>query len=286
MSEKIEYALIRVTVNGDISKPLDTLIRKVSKGFGRLYEQYYIKRKASAESEAALIKAQAETQMTELQQRALDRLIVEEAKKQKNIEDIIAQTSPYLKENADADLIDDDWLTNFVDKSRIISDKEMQEIWARLLAGEVNDPGTYSRRTVNFISDFDKTDADLFTKLCGFCWIIGGKVPLFFNLYGEIYKNNGIYYESIKHLEDIGLIQVNEPNVFYRINLPQKFNVNYYDQSLGLECPNGPNDRLNIGHVKLSKIGQELFPICGSKPVEGFIEYVKENWKSFSPQIL
>ena len=46
----------------------------------------------------------------------------------------------------------------------------MQILWARVLAGEANAPGTYSKRTVNLLSDFDKSDAELFTKLCGFGW--------------------------------------------------------------------------------------------------------------------
>ena len=33
----------------------------------------------------------------------------------------------------------------------------------------------------------------------------------------------------------------------------------------------------------LTKIGQELAPICGSQPVEGFYEYVKEQWKEHLP---
>ena len=69
-------------------------------------------------------------------------------------------------------------LSIFFEKSRIVSDNEMQELWSRVLAGEANDPGTYSKRTVNFLSDLDKGEAALFTKLCGFVWLMGNLVPL------------------------------------------------------------------------------------------------------------
>jgi Protein of unknown function (DUF2806) len=48
--------------------------------------------------------------------------------------------------------VNDDWITNFFDKCRIVSDEEMQQIWAKVLAVEANKPGTYSKRTVNFLS--------------------------------------------------------------------------------------------------------------------------------------
>jgi hypothetical protein len=38
---------------------------------------------------------------------------------------------------------------------------EMQNLWAQVLAGEANSPGTYSKRTVNFLSSLDKKDAAL-----------------------------------------------------------------------------------------------------------------------------
>ncbi len=37
--------------------------------------------------------------------------------------------------------------------------------WSRLLAGEANEPGSYSGRTVNLPSDFDKADAELSEQL-------------------------------------------------------------------------------------------------------------------------
>ncbi|MDR0816006.1 MAG: DUF2806 domain-containing protein [Desulfovibrio sp.] len=46
------------------------------------------------------------------------------------------------------------------------------------------------------------------------------------------------------------------------------------------------NNNVNIGHTIFTKIGQELAPICGSQPVDGFMDYVKEQWNMYSPKIL
>lgn len=268
---------------GDISKPADTLIKKVSKAVGGIFEPYQIKRLAKAEAEAAVIKAQSEIQITYLHRRAMHRFIEEEAQKQQNIEDITNQAIPLLAEQTNAEKMDDDWVTNFFDKSRIVSDKEMQRLWASVLAGEANSPGTYSKRTVNYLGDFDKVDANLFTKLCGFGWQIGNVVPLIFDTNAEIYHKHGINFGTISHLESIGLIQFNHLSGFRRLKLPKTFDVLYYGQPLLLEMPKDSDNELQLGHVLLTNVGQELAPICGSSPVDGFVEYVKEKWKAHLP---
>ncbi len=78
-----------------------------------------------------------------------------------------------------------------------ISDDEMQTLWAKVLAGEANSPGTYSKRTVNLLSDLDKKDALLFQSLCRFGWFIGNFTPLVFDPQAEIYNKAGINFAMI-----------------------------------------------------------------------------------------
>ena len=280
---------------GDLAKPIDTLIHKISDATGVLYEPRRIRRKAKAESNAAIIsakaeaaievaKAESEIEITDLHQRAAQRWIQEEAKRQKNMEDIIDKAEPHLNAEAKPDSMEDDWVANFFDKSRIVSDNEMQSLWSRVLAGEANNPGTYSNRTVNLLSGFDKSDAELFTKLCGFGWMIGDVTPLVFDIQAEIYNRHGINLSTLSHLESIGLVRVDNPG-FQQSHLPKKCVVHYYDEPLSLEMPNDANNVLSLGHVLLTKIGQELAPICGSKPVDGFYEYVKDQWKQYLPKV-
>jgi hypothetical protein len=110
---------------GDISKPADTLIKKVSHAVGGLLAPWQIKRVAKAETEAAIIKAQGEIQITDLHRRAMHRFVEEEARNQKNIEDITAKALPQLSDTSNPNAMDNDWITNFFEKSRIVSDGEM-----------------------------------------------------------------------------------------------------------------------------------------------------------------
>lgn len=269
---------------GKLSKPADTLIKKVSNAVGLLFEPRHIKRIAKAKAEAARIEAQSEIEITDLHRRAMLRWIEEEAQRQNNMEDITAKALPLLNENAKPDSIENDWIVNFFDKSRIVSDNEMQDLWSRVLAGEANAPGTYSKRTVNFLSDLDKSEAELFTKLCGFGWQIGTIAPLVFDFKAEIYKSNGINFSSLSHLDSIGLVQFNHLTGFRLLDLSKSILLQYYGKPLHLNLPKDSSNELDIGKVMFTQIGQELAPICGSKPVEGFWEYVGSKWENFLPK--
>ena len=281
MSPDTSYSLINL---GDLSKPADTLIKKISNAAGVLFEPRQIKRVAKAKAEAARIEAQSEIEITDLHRRAARRWIEEEAQRQKNMEDITTKALPQLNENANPDSMENDWVVNFFDKSRIVSDNEMQDLWSRVLAGEANSPGTYSKITVNFLSDLDKTEALLFTKFCGFVWRCGILVPIVFDFEAEIYGRKGISFEELSHLDSIGLVQFDNLAGFKLLKLPKSIVLHYFGTPLHLNLPKVADNELDIGHVLLTRIGQELAPICGSKPVEGFWEYVRDKWKNYLPK--
>ena len=148
----------------------------------------------------------------------------------------------------------------------------------KLLAGEAATPGTYAKRTVGFVSNLDKTDARMFTNLCAFGWQIGNIVPLVLNIQDEIYQNHEITFNILKHLDDIGLITFNSIAGFKRTELPKNIVISYYGQPLGLEFPKDDHNDLNLGYVLLTKVGQELAPICGASRSDEFFQYVVEKW--------
>ena len=64
--------------------------------------------------------------------------------------------------------VDQDWFTQFRDKAEKVSDENMQQLWAKVLAGEVKEPGTTSLHAIDFLSKMSKQDAQLIEKLCPF----------------------------------------------------------------------------------------------------------------------
>lgn len=181
---------------GELSKPATVLVEKVCNAVGILYEPARIKRNARAESEAEKIKALARIELREIEERALERFVRQETRKQENIESITAQAAATLPESAHVEGLEEDWVANFFKHCDTVSDVEMQSLWARLLAGEATTPGSYSMRTVDFISTIDKKDAALFTTFSQFVWMIGAPTPLIYEVEDEIYRKNGITFGS------------------------------------------------------------------------------------------
>jgi hypothetical protein len=263
---------------GDLSKPATVLIERVSDAVGAVFQPIQIKRLAKAEAEAERIRALARIEITELEQRAMLRMVQQEARKQENIESITAKAIGDLDPDAKPEAIEQDWLANFFDKCDLVSDQEMQSVWGRILAGEANRPGTFSKRTIELVNSLDKKDAHLFTTLCGFAWVIGGVTLLVYDLEDTIYTNAGLQFEKLTHLESLGLIRFEALSGFERRRFMKSASVAYHGQGLRIEFPKEKDNRLTTGHALLTAAGQQLAPLCGSKPVDGFMEYVLNKW--------
>lgn len=277
MSDDNSTSLVNL---GELSKPANTLIEKVSSAIGGVFEPWQIKRIAKAEAEASLIKIESEIQITDLHRRAMHRFVEEEANRQENMEEITKKSILLIEEKSDPAKMEDDWVTNFFDKSRIVSDEDMQALWANVLAGEANKPGSFSRRTVNLLSDLDKRDAELFQTLCRFGWDVGEFTPVIFDRGAPIYNNLGINFTSLSHLDSLGLIRSNALTGFGMTVFSKSFAVAYFGQPLQLVIKEGQENKIPIGGIILTQAGKELAQIVKVPGVQGFYDYVKEQWKS------
>lgn len=269
---------------GDLAKPVTTLVEKIAGATGIIYEPSRIKKKAEAEAEAKIILAKADIKTHALETRAINRLVMEESRKQKNIESVIGKALPDIDKNANPSLLEDDWLTNFFEKSRNVSDDEMQNAWARILSGETNSPGTYSKRTVNILAELSKLDAEIFTKLTYFSvQLTGGEpFPYIKDIENDIYNKNDIKFKDLEQLDSIGLITFN--NVAgYKITDPSvrggHFDLSYDDTYITVAVTDGAITSMPTGRVSYTQQGLELLKICYATPIKGFKEYIIKTYK-------
>ena len=276
---------------GDLAKPVTKLVTKISNAVEGSAKPWQIRRvaaaeadatvmRAAAEKEAAIIEAQADIEITDLHRRAANRWINEQAQIQMNMEDITRLSLPMVNEDARPDEMEDDWIVNFFDKGRLISDDDMQALWARILAGEANSPGSYSKRTVNALAELDKSDAELFRTLCGFVWTLGASPqPLVFDYHDPIYKDCGLNFENLQHLDAIGLIRLDVDSYSFYFDEDENPVINYYGRSLISHAPSIGTE-FSVGQVLLTQSGAELVGICGGEEVEGFYEYALDKLPS------
>ena len=263
---------------GDISKPATVLIEKISNAVGVLYEPRRIVNRAKAEAEADKIKALASVELSEIQQRAIDRMIHQEARKQENIEAITAQAVASIGENANVEELEEDWVAHFFKNCDTVSDKEMQSLWSRLLSGEATKPGTFSKRTVDFVASMDKKDAQLFTEFCQFCWFMGDVIPLIMDVQNDVFNKQGINFTTLKHLDSIGLISFESVSGYRRMGFGKYAQIHYFGTPILIEFSKDTDNEIQLGNALLTQAGRELAPICGAKRNEEFYEYIIGDW--------
>lgn len=269
------------------SKFLIALVDKVSDAGVGIARPYQIGRVAKAEAEAGIIRAESDAEVAKIRAeseievegirlRAARRFIEEETRKQANIESIIYAAEPFGNSDAAPQDMENDWVTNFFEKCRNVSDEEMQQVWVRILAGEANKPGSFSRKTVNVMADLDKADAEMFRNLCRFAWTYWGDVlvtPIVFDFQHEFYSQQGVRFEDCTHLETLGLVNMEG---FADLSLMTKQITVSYDKRTIMLSSN--DDKISMGHVKFTRVGLELYRICEVEPVDGFFEYVCDVW--------
>ena len=255
---------------GELTRPATVLIEKISDAIGGLAKPWQIERLARAEAKAALIKANTDIEIDGVKRRALARLLNEEGKRQENIEHVIAGALQHLNSDADPSGMNNDWVEHLFEKSRHISDNEMQVHWSKLLAGEANRPGSFSKNTINILSNMSTNEAKLFRKLSSSFievqnnvpqeresqpWCVAPYIPdININPVGDIM----LEHEDFVALEALSLIRISQSKTYcYRYEKNIRSTIARY-RELEFHPKLNLNHELVIGPIILTKWGVEL----------------------------
>lgn len=221
-------------------------------------------KKAKAKAEVQKINQGME--ISEIKHRAKKRILNQQIREQKNIEKIAKKALEQLPENISRDPVDSDWASIFIEKSKHVSNEEMQNLWAKILAGELNQPGTYTIKTLNILSSISQNDARLFQKLCNLIFLDGTIIlsyanPVLLNEYSYRKKiensleNYGISSDDISYLRELGL--VSQELSIISLDMPHFFERNAKTFSI----KHSKYQKAEFLTLKLTKIGNELFSI-------------------------
>lgn len=201
--------------------------------------------------------------------------------------------------------INDDWFAYWHETSKNVSDKDIQQVWAKILNSEVNSQGSVSKRTLEFLTTAEKSELEVFSKLCQFEVQIAQSLyqPMILedyydsdNVYMEntpdalgvpfnqiipdIYIQHGIDQHKLKYLEEIELIKLNRVTGGIR-NRGIK-DVSYLNTYITMKKLTA-GQTMWLGWVEYTKIGSELAESIRNDnlPIENFMEFLIEKWKHF-----
>ncbi len=240
-------------------------------GFGRAAEKFAetirhvvdlsfpgrVRKKIIAEAEgksaAMVIQAEGRAKVREIEARAITRVRKLEIRRQENIESIVRKAVDELPppEQMSEQPVNEDWTSRFFQECQDIGNEEMQQIWARILAGEVARSGI------------------LISK---------GVVATLLNLDAPYILKAELNFDALAHLSTIGLIEFRPEGGLYLKELGHEFSLSYCGKSHKLK-PKDAKVVLRIGHVLLTMAGKELAGISIRQRNDQFEKDTLDEWK-------
>lgn len=97
--------------------------------------------------------------------------------------------------------VDDDWLFTWRDYAGNVSTEDLQQLWGKVLAGEVKSPGSYSLRTLEFLRGLSKEEAEQISKLASF--VVEGRIVRSLKQY---LNEQGVSFGLLLSMQELGLL--------------------------------------------------------------------------------
>lgn len=300
MGEALEIAKVLVS-------PIEKLMDIISNGIGVLYEPrhkrkmvdaavYEINKIGEAMRNAADMPvvynqdgvAINSEDFNRLIQRAGTRLVLQETIKQHNIENVVDNAYEILEreENCSGEPVEQGWINNFFDSVANVSDEELQNLWGKILAGEIKTPGRFSIRTLDVLRKLSKKEAEIFEKIVPFilkCY--GDETKSFYDYFllsdslssENMEEKFGYNFPDMVTLNEAGLISYNAL-IFAGVNVDID-ETEYIETRINkIKFHNISEENLKICHSAyiLTATGKELFSVvsenCNIEITENYAE--------------
>lgn len=179
--------------------------------------------------------------------------------------DIADKAQAFLENSANPQEIELDWLEFFFEKAKLVTNNDMQLIWARLLAEEANMPGKIHLSLLQSISVMRYEQADFFCNISRFALRAYKKdiiSPLIFiSTNREAYNDSNINPSKLKELERLGLIECdfNQEYIFER-------KMEFVSGNKVLTVYGDPSNeqKIKAGNVIFTEDGKALYDIIDS----------------------
>lgn len=219
----------------------------------------------------------------EAKQRGLGLQYVTAFRSNTNLINIGAKASKYIDSDTHGDIeVDNDVFWGFLEHAKEISNEEMQELIAKIIAGEYNVPGTYSMSVLQIIKMLGKHELELFEKMCGLL-VNGAQLPkaLFTgqdNL-KPLIQSTGLDFGKLQILQSMALFLPNDMSITIANDKKKKLAVQYFEKQL-IYSPEGENTNIKFpDHYGLSIAGEQILKHLKPKYVAEYYQWLKANYR-------
>ena len=172
---------------------------------------------------------------------------------------------------------DFDWYVRFYQASGNVSDETMQDLWAKLLAGEVSKPSTYSFKTIDVLRNLSKKDAELFQRVCSCSFCNANQIPIL-PRYDDYLEKYNIAYSDILKLSEQGLI-FNDGTIGQSVNITEESKILFWDTEtvMTIKSSDGKDTKAYIHEYPFTQVGYEISTLVSvNVSVEKYIEFATQ----------
>lgn len=211
-------------------------------------------------------------------------------RKQQNLESIIQKSLSYCSGDEVSNRADQDWFYSFTELAENISNKTMQDLWAKILAGEISSPGSFSLKSLQAFKTMSLHDAKLLAKACKVAVQDQHKVglriissasqtPGLLNIFSgpkqqQVHLANfGLNYTELMTLADNHLIFIQETETL-PLNKGESLQFIYGGQALNL-TPDANGSVLSF--YKFTPIGNELAQLISDMTDDKYLPTLKHS---------
>lgn len=189
--------------------------------------------------------------------------LVNEFSKSENLGASLSFSSACAGESVDVSSIDHSWFIRWADGASEQFDDEMRRIWGKVLDGELENPGSYSKRTLSILSDMSKDEAESFRKICSYTIMDVKPFVVFLNDDGGGANDRNIDYEEIVSLEALGLIDSSSLN-FVRFDPGESKDVMVGGRTMRITSGHTSQAQISFTPI-MTRYGKELSRLCSSE---------------------
>lgn len=209
---------------------------------------------------------------------------IEYMRRTTNLLDTATKTTKYIDQNKSNDIgFENDFFWNTIEHAKTISDEDVQELVAKILAGEYNEPGSYSMSLLQTLKMLGKYEIKLFERICSLC-VDTGLIPQIVFSRPEsiepIMKSLGIDFGSLQELQSLGLFLPN--GMSSTTDNPEKgvFIIDYFDKELRFKPTHETDFNITFpGYYGLSKTGVQILKHLQPEYKEEYYTWLKSNFK-------
>lgn len=216
-----------------------------------------------------------------LSARAEKRLSYQEVKRQANLEDVLRETAEELRDVKEVgeQPVDDDWTARFFGHVQDVTNADMRRIWAKILAGEIVAPNSFSLRTLEILRNLSPDEAARFQKLAD---VTFNDDAIFKH---ELAAGLGISFTGILSLIEAGLVNGTEPltlRIDRNTEPPPGCTIDFGDCVIVFNSE--PWEPLVLNVYRLTLAGQELARVVRKKTNLDYVfrasEYLRGKHKN------